>query len=428
MSLTKEWFVGRDQFIDEQSKLGNYTLEQAMAELDVTLSDFFGLGIICSKELTTASTSLFKLTSLGGLFFVDKYQQLFISSVNLKKLKQALECWDNFTVEFEDANTNIISKISIKKQQHVTFYINENPFIHQLKFRLDDVRDEVNMFSDNESPKLLLSLWEQFCECVRFIENSDKSPSKIEISADSRSIEAICVSWHDVIKNYFSSQMNQIRNEQNLVDLKSEIECSYSAIGGEWDNILNLYSSVRALKLKRLLSDSDDQIETIIEMVSTKSIDEFGLVTPELVESRAIKKNLCIALKSDDVLIYKDRVRKQIKVAYFLHEKSTEFNLHTNQFFRVLRSKGNSNWDGKRLFLFLQSQAGKKLLEYTFLCETAYQRALPQIDQRQLNLLKVPMLSDDQATVLDTRLTDLLELIHQRQRLKKQIIRSLDAM
>ena len=71
MSLSAEWFKKRDLFISQQKGLGSLSLTEALIELNLELSYFFDLGVVTQSEFSTATTNNPKLTSLGGLFFIE---------------------------------------------------------------------------------------------------------------------------------------------------------------------------------------------------------------------------------------------------------------------------------------------------------------------------------------------------------------------
>ncbi|ABM04200.1 hypothetical protein Ping_2469 [Psychromonas ingrahamii 37] len=289
MCLTKEYFDGRDQFIEEQNKQGNLTHQVAAQELGVETSYLFDIGILTSRELNTATTNLTQLTLLGGLFFVESYQQIFISKTKLETLKKALQNWDNFVLELDivDPEISLTGQLSVKNQKNVNFLINGDLFQHRLKFRIDDVHDEMSCFPDSDNSSHLQTVWQNFCECGLLIENNKKSPTNLEIATDADTIETLCASWHKLVQRYFRSKMHQIGFEHNLLQLKKEIEQSYSTSEPEWFPLTQYFSKVRPVRGNNdgISLPETEQEEKSVEVVTHKSIDEFGFIQPSLIEN-----------------------------------------------------------------------------------------------------------------------------------------------
>ncbi|MCA0936687.1 hypothetical protein LCL85_14195 [Vibrio alginolyticus] len=208
MSLSKEWFEQRDQFIAQQKELGSFTLKESLEELDVTVPYFFVLGILSQRDFITTTTNLTQLTALGGLFYVDKFQQIYLTPANLDKLKQALEDWDNFTIDYPLFESELVGEISVRNQKRVEFRVRSGCSRHHMKFRMNEARDPMTIFGiTGESPSIL-NVWNDFSQCVTLIENDEKSPTNIEIATDSDAIETLSSPWHPLVQNYFRSKIN----------------------------------------------------------------------------------------------------------------------------------------------------------------------------------------------------------------------------
>ncbi|MEZ9924466.1 hypothetical protein BCV02_13000 [Vibrio breoganii] len=96
MCLTQEYFDERDKSHKQFKQLGFLTLEQACEELKVDTQSLYDVGVLESAELTTARCNLTTLSAIGRLFFVEEYQEIFISSENIERLRRALTTWGRF--------------------------------------------------------------------------------------------------------------------------------------------------------------------------------------------------------------------------------------------------------------------------------------------------------------------------------------------
>ncbi|ABM04198.1 hypothetical protein Ping_2467 [Psychromonas ingrahamii 37] len=121
-------------------------------------------------------------------------------------------------------------------------------------------------------------------------------------------------------------------------------------------------------------------------------------------------------------MLYKVSDRKHIYAAYYSSNNTQCY--YTSSAFCLLRANScGSNWDGKRLFLFLflKTQAGKQLLEYTFRDFSVNLMALLRLTPRQVNLLELPQLGEDQAKKLDERFNNLSIKTNKIKELKEEI-------
>ncbi|MEZ9323118.1 hypothetical protein AB4161_22675 [Vibrio sp. 10N.286.51.E5] len=415
MSLSKEWFEQRDQFIAQQKEQGCFTLEQALEELGTTLPYFFDLGILTQGEFTTATTNFTQLTPLGGIFFVEQYQKIFITPANLSRLKQALESWDNFTINYPLYQSDMLGKLSVRNQTHIKFAVDARRFKHKMTFRIKESRSEMAAFLSSEDTNQLLNVWNHFSQCVALIENDDKSPTNTEIATDSDAIETLCAPWHPLVQRYFRSKMNELGFEHNLNVVKQEIESKYSMASSEWSDIDSVFDMVRPTRqsqAEELPPNSSEEVE--VQLITPKSVNKYGLVEIESIEAtyRKVRQvQRYSPVNPGDVLLYKSADRKTVKVAYYSIEEQ-----HTylcSELFAVLRAKDNEHWDGKRLFLFLTSRAGQRLLEYTFRDFGVNELAQIRLSPRQLNKIQIPQLDSQSASELDdkySQLTNLLQL------------------
>ena len=422
MSLNKEWFEHRDQFINEQINLGHLSLQAVMEELDLTFLDLSDLNLLDSRDLSTASVNPTKLTRLGGLFFTEKYQSIFITQEKFTQLKLALENWENFTVEFQCGEPKNRGKISIKRRDDIRFRIDGNILKHSLRFRVCD-SEQQDILSISDDSSFLTRIWEQFCDCVLLIENEDKSPTNSEISADQNAINTLCAPWHPIVQNYFKGAMHKLGFEDNFQQLKNKIAKAYSFFDYEWQSVREFYNSVGPVRASCEPLELDIPNMTV-NYVTPKCVNEFSFTEPEEIQTSAYRMKEYIKLQPGDVLLFKTRDTKQVRVAFHSSELDE---CYTSRGFYVLRAKGGNNWDGKRLFTFLQSQIGKQILEHTFKYFSAIQKAFPIITPSQVSLLKLPVLSVEQSKVLDNRLAEVLSLMKQRKALTESIFFSLDA-
>lgn len=422
MSLSKEWFEQRDQFIAQQKELGSITLKESLEELDATLPYLFDLGILTQREFTSTTSNFTQLTALGGLFFVEQCQQIFISPENLNKLKEVLEDWDNFDINYPLFQSDEVGKISIKNQKQIEFRVDAKHFRHRMKFRMEDTRSELAIFIDNEDPNQLLNVWNDFSQCVTLIENEDKSPTNIEIATDTDVIETLCFPWHPLVQRYFRSKMHALGFERNLNVLKDEIENTYAVPHSEWQPVTTYFDTVRSeRRANQELQDQNSESE--VEVINLSSINQFALVdsqliAPSLRKARNVQRYCTV--KPGDILLYKNPAdRKQVQVAYYPIECSQKY--LCSELFTVLRAKEFSHWDGKRLSLFLASLAGQTLLKYTFRDFSVNGLAKMRLMPRQINQLEIPELEQKRASELDNKYLRLKDLIAQKLKIEDQI-------
>ncbi len=425
MSLNKEWFEKRDQFIAQQKELGSFTLKESLEELDKSMHYFFDLGILSQRDFTTTTTNCTQLTALGELFYVDKYQQIFITPENLKKLKQALKNWDNFTVDYPMFESGLVGEISVRNQKHVAFKVRAGSSRHRMTFRMNEARDPLSIFGITEGSPSILKVWNDFNQCVTLIENDEKAPTNIEIATDPDAIETLSSPWHPLVQRYFRGNMHELGFENNLRVLKNEIESTYSVPSSKWQPIISYFDMVRPPhRTSQELQGQGSENEAEVELISPRAINQFGLVDPQLIEpSLQNTRNLqrYSMVKPGDVLMYKSPAdRKTVKVAYYPIECSQEY-LCSEMQLSILRVEESGNWDGKRLFLFLNSIAGQKLLEYTFRYFSPNEMARMSLMPRQLSRLEVPELEQKRASELDDKYIHLTELITQRLNIEEQI-------
>lgn len=423
MSLTKEWFEQRDRFIAQQKEQGCFALAQALEELVATLPYFFDLDILTQGEFTTATTNFTHLTPLGGMFFVEQYQKIFITPANLSRLKQALESWDNFTIDYPLYQSDMLGKLSVRNQTHVKFRVDARRFKHKMTFRIEESRSEMAAFLNSESTNQLMNIWNDFSHCVALIENEDKSPTNREIATDSDAIETLCAPWHPLVQRYFRSKMHELGFEHNLNVLKHEIESKYSMASSEWSDIDSVFDVVRPARqgqAEELPPNSSEEVE--VQLITPKSVNKFGLVELECIEAtyrKAQQVQRYSPVNSGDVLLYKSANRKTVKVAYYsIKDQRTYL---SSELFAVLRAKGNEHWDGKRLFLFLTSRAGQRLLEYTFREFSVNELAQIRLTPRQLSKFQIPPLNSQSASELDNKYGQINGLLQQKANIEKQI-------
>ena len=423
MSLNKEWFDQRDQFIAQQKEQGCFTLEQALEELDATLPYFFDLGILTQRELSNNINNFNQLTELGGLFFVEQYQQIFITPANLNRLKLALESWDHFTIDYPIYQSDILGKIAVRNQTHVKFRVNARRFKHKMTFQIKESRSEIATFLNSEEADQLLNVWNDFSQCVALIENEDKSPTNREIATDSDAIETLCAPWHPLVQRYFCSKMHELGFEHNLNVLKQEIESKYSMASSEWSDIDSIFDVVRPARqgqAEELPPNSSEEVE--VQLITPKSFNKFGLVELERIEAtyrNAQQVQRYSPVNPGDVLLYKSADRKTVKVAYYSIEDQRTY--LCSELFAVLRAKDNEHWDGRRLFLFLTSRAGQRLLEYTFRDFSVNEQAQIRLSPRQLSKLQIPQLDSQSASELDDKYSQLTNLLQLKADIEQQI-------
>ena len=423
MSLSKEGFDQRDHFIAQQKEQGCFTLEQTLEKLDTTLPYFFDLGILTQREFSTNINNFNQLTELGGLFFVEQYQQIFITPANLNRLKLALESWDHFTIDYPIYQSDILGKIAVRNQTHVKFRVNARRFKHKMTFQIKESRSEIATFLNSEETDQLLNVWNDFSKCVALIENDDKSPTNIEVATDSDSIETLCAPWHPLVQRYFCSKMHELGFEHNLNILKQEIESKYSMTSSEWRNIDSIFDVVRPTlqsQAEELPPNLSEEVE--IQLISPQSISKFGLVAPkriQLTHRKPQQVQRYSPINPGDVLLYKSADRKTVKVAYYsIEDQRTYF---CSELFAVLRAKDNEHWDGRRLFLFLTSRAGQRLLEYTFRDFSVNEQAQIRLSPRQLSKLQIPQLDSQSASELDDKYSQLTNLLQLKADIEQQI-------
>ncbi|WP_281189371.1 hypothetical protein [Vibrio diabolicus] len=424
MSLSKKWFEQRDQFIAQQKELGSITLKESLEELGATLPYLFDLGILTQREFTSTTSNFTQLTALGGLFFVEQCQQIFISPENLNKLKGALEDWDNFAINYPLFQSNEVGKISIRNQTQIEFRVEAKRFRHRMKFRMEDTRSELAIFIDSEDSNQLLNVWNDFSQCVTLIENGDKSPTNIEIATDTNAIETLCFPWHPLVQRYFRSKMHGLGFERNLSVLKDEIDNTYAVPHSEWQPVTAYFDTVRPeRRANQELQGQSSESEVEVELVNLKAINQFGIVDPQLIapslRNTRNAQRYC-TVKPGDLLLYKNPAdKKQVQVAYYRSECSQEY--LCSELFTVLRAKEFSHWDGKRLFLFLTSLAGQTLLEYTFQDFSINGLAQMRLKPRQINQLEIPELEQKRASELDDKYLRLKDLIAQKLKIEDHI-------
>ncbi|WP_042011566.1 hypothetical protein [Aeromonas fluvialis] len=423
MSLTKEWFEQRDKFIAEQQELGSYTLAAALEELNTNAAYFFDLGILTQREFSTSTINFTQLTGIGGLFFVERCQAIFIKPEMLGKLKLALEDWDNFSINYPLVLSDFTGTISVRNQSYFEFKVDARLFRHRLTFRIKDSREEFAQFVRGEDSTQLLNVWNDFCECVTLIENEDMTPTNIDIASDSDAIKKLCFPWHPIVQRYFRSRMHQIGFEHNLKTLKCEIEQTYSVPNSEWHSLTQFFDLVRPNRLNNITNaqlSSMDDIE--VQLLTYKDVNEFGIAGSDKVE-KTTKKNrnlhrYCTVMPRD-VLLFKDVYRKKVKVAYFPGEDKKAF--LCSDLFTVIRAKAGSQWNGERLFLFLTSLVGQTLLEYTFCDFSVNELQQVRLTPRQLSKLEIPKLDQNRASELDDKYSQLNKLMQQKANIEQQI-------
>ncbi|MEZ8882546.1 hypothetical protein AB4559_06245 [Vibrio sp. 10N.222.51.C8] len=423
MSLTKEWFEQRDQFIAEQRELGNYTLDTALEALNATPAYFFDLGILTQREFSTNTTNFTELTAIGGLFFVEQCQQIFITPEKLNTLKLALEDWDNFSIDCQLHQSEFTGKLSARNQTHFEFKVDARLFNHRLKFRIEDTRNELALFISGDDSKQLLKVWNDFSQCVGLIENQDKSPTNIDIATDNDAINTLCNPWHPIVQRYFRSQMHQVGFKHNLKILKCEIEQTYSVPNSEWHSLTQTFDLVRPSRLDSIDDPhlgSGHEIE--VQQLDPNAINQFGMIDTQALKTAMLKvdnrQRYCLA-KPGDILLYKSINKKKVNVAYYSAEHQKEFVCADR--FCVLRPTTFGPWNGKRLFLFLKSQTGQTLLEYTFRDFSVNALAQLRLTPRQLNSLEIPNLKPAQALDLDEKYRRLEQLINEKNDIEAQI-------
>ncbi|CAM4206504.1 hypothetical protein [Vibrio neonatus] len=423
MSINKEWFEQRDRFITKQKEQGCFALEEALEKLDATLPYFYDLGILTQREFTTTTTNFIQLTALGGLFFVEHCQQIFINPENFNRLKQALGNWDHFTIDYPLYQSDIMGKISIRNQTHVDFKVKARLFRHKLKFRIEDTRNEIDIFISSDGSNQLLNVWNDFSQCVAFIENEDKSPINIAIATDINAIESLCAPWHTLVQRYFRNTMHELAFEHNLSELKRKIESKYSISSSEWSDIDRSFDLIRPARQCQFDEPQPSSSEEVkIQRITHQSINKFGLVKLNQIETthrKAQQIQRYCPVNPGDVLLYKSADRKTVKVAYYSIEDQHEH--LCSELFTVIRAKGNGHWDGKRLFLFLTSLAGQTLLEYSFRDFSVNKLAQIRLTPRQIYKLQIPQLDLYHASELDNKYVQLNKLLQQQSNIEKQI-------
>lgn len=214
--------------------------------------------------------------------------------------------------------------------------------------------------------------------------------------------------------------MYEIGFESNLEALKRNIDEKYANLPSRWTPIPDCFDIVRS---ERVLDHSSQEAEDIQVMALTfTSIDENGFVDPKRIElTTKSPRHLqhYSRVQPGDVVLFKNRNTQCIDVAYYSSEHQEAY--LCSEFFRVLRAKETSPWNGKRLFLFFKSQSGQRLLEYAFRDFPGV--ALPhlRLSPRQLNRLEVPELCSAQAEQFDRRYQQLLNLVSQKREIEQQI-------
>ncbi|CAM3166331.1 hypothetical protein [Vibrio rarus] len=424
MSLTKEWFDQRDHFIATQTELGHLTLDSALEALSVTSRYFFDLGILTQRDLSTTSMNLTQLTVLGGLFFIEQNQQIFITPDNLIKLKQSLENWDDFTLQNPLAESDVVATIAVRNQRTVTLTVSGGEYRHHLRFQVKQIQSKMERLMGNDDSAQLLNIWNNFIECVNIIENQPLSTTNVDIATNEELISHICSPWHALIKRHFRSQMHQIGFEHNLATLKAHIKQAYSQPNTKWLPCNQYFELVRPER--DALIDSglvNEEGEMDVRLLLPKSINPFGIVEPQKIElsKRKVRsQNSCILVNPGDILLYKGGDRENIKVAYYPADYPQQ-EIYCQGIFSVLRAKEGSNWDGKRLFLFLASQVGKTLLEFTLKHFSVNGLAHYRIFPSDLRKLELPDLSQVKSHYLDNKYNHLIQLLEQRQSIEQQI-------
>lgn len=419
MSLTKAWFEKRDQFIEQQNSLGNYTLHAAMEKLNLSLPYLFDMGILSQQELSLTTSDFPQPTSLGGLFFVEQYGQVFITPDNLALLASSLEDWDNFSIDYELSGSDQVGKISVRNQAHIKFQANAKSR-YQLNFHIEDIDSGYDIFSENKESLKLLNLWKDFSECVNFIEDENKSPGNVEVAEDNASIETLCAPWNKLVQNYFRRKMYEIGFESNLDKIKLSIAEKYTGLLSRWAPITDYVDIVRPERTSE--HTSRDAADIPVMALTFTSIDENGFVDPEQIPLTTKSPHHLqhySTLQPGDVVLFKNRNTQCIDVAYYSPEHKEAY--LCSEFFRVLRSKETNLWDGKRLFLFFKSQSGQTLLEYAFRDLPGVALPNHRLSPRQLNRLQVPELGSVQAEQFDRQYQQLLNLVSQKREIEQRI-------
>ncbi|MCL1067228.1 hypothetical protein L2735_10455 [Shewanella olleyana] len=423
MSLSKEWFDKRDKFIALQKKQGNYTVGEAIEWLNSSISCFYDLGVFTQAEFSIMAPGHTELTPVGRLFFVESFQQTFISPKNLYKLKEALNDWDNFSIQYELFESDLVGTIAVKNQKHVKFKTEGSLFNYKLSFNVENINSELNSIFFSKNSDNILNIWNDFSQCVSLIEAEDKSPTNAEIATDKDTMETLCLPWHPLVQRYFRNKMHLIGFEHNLAVLKNEIEATYSVDNSEWRSINASFVTARP---SCQIESNETQVyateEVEVKLINQKSINLFGIVEPNTVE-RVIRKRSYLKRSSwaqpGSVLLFKSADRKHVKVAYY--PESYTQPILCSEVISIFQAKGLSLWDGKRLFLFLTSKAGQTLLEYTFRDFSINELTQMRLTQRQINLLEIPQIDSTAAQNLDNKYCQLQNLFKQKNYIESQI-------
>ena len=400
----------------------NLSSIQAMTELNVTEQELCAMGILVKIEVTDKNVNPFNLAPIGSLFFTERFPELLISQTKLKSLKLAINSWDDFTVLLEGTkSTSISGEVSVNRQRTVTYQINKLETLaspHLIKSSIDSghLRNP-NFYSERNTP---INIWNDFCQCVQLIENTTSSPTNIELACNADMLNQHSEFWHPSVQSYFQCEMYKIGFQQNLYNMQEEIESqSPSSNSVNWSALPVYFSQVRRISRDSVNNDLvvTANNETIIDFAELNSIDKSGVVDKRHVKTMSRYMSLMYnltAIKHGDVLLSKNKEDESVDIAYYSFE--TTKTVYADSEFVVLRAnQSNGHWTGKYLFLFLQTSAGKKFLEYVLQDFTKVQRVrpnrqrMPTINERQLNLLELPDLTDNQAAVLDERFLDIID-------------------
>lgn len=382
---------GKDQFIQAQEQSNNISLQEACRRLQVNEQYLFDMNILTTRHYTSMQFDLVQLSSIGGLFFFEKFQQIYITETKLKALKAALEEWDQFIYLPQLGLNTVMQQAEIFAHQQSTFTFKiRGTANHKLRFQHKEIEGGL------ENGEHLLSLWKDFEKCIHFLE----AKSSNDIAGYSAYfLTSKSSHWHPLVKSYFKRTVRRFKKVIADTTFKGKLrELQESQIQRHYKQPVQWLDLTKSFTLKRplRLATRDQELQQL-KILSFRDVDQFDCLQSPVTTRESRGNNIC-ELQQGDVVLYNDN--NVIKAAFYQDQiTGKEF---ASSMFCILRVNEEAKlWNNKRLFMYFLSPIYQKILQHTF-SETSNNRILAhRIHPNKIKLLQLPELSEYSAQQLD---------------------------
>lgn len=406
MCLTKEFFNGRDETIKAHQDNGDLSVVQACKKLNIESSQLFAMGLLTTRDFTTASVNVTALTEIGGLFFTEQYQQIYITQEKCEQLRNALLNWNDFQIqrEVETDQSPLTCSINVLNQKRFKLRCDDRSYL--LSFTLKDIPEMLDdldaIFHDNKSTTLLSAIWDDYCESIISFKAYQAISQNLLQPTNEADLINTSQAWHPLVRKLIKNKIKQLNFSYAL----SRMQKQYTKDNGgsvTWQSITTLFQVVRPEKPANNTNATAIEGKLEIELFTLSSIDSFACIQADKLKKRylPIRSNeRLILMQPGDIILYKSSDRPTVHIAYY-HADNHQAH-YASGLFCVLRPlSDNEAWNSQRLLTFLRSQLGVKILQTTFTDHSVRAIAQPKLMPRELSKLQLPSLSKHTIARLD---------------------------